>query len=187
EKLDQLETIVNRVLSFARSSETPHREWDLSEVIENTLLLIRLKLEQSKIRLQFSPPASPVIVEGNKGQLEQVFLNLIINAVQAMRDGGDLSIEIAIEKRSGPLSAVVRISDTGCGIPPKLEAKVFEFFLSGNEKGSGLGLAIVRRILDSHRGHVDIERSDSSGTVMKVTLPLAEKKKFGEGFLVLSS
>ena len=84
EKLDQLEAIVTRVLGFAKGSSSLHSRWSLADIVYDTLLLVRLKLAQGKIEVNSAPPARPLLVDVHKGQIQQVLLNLIINATQAM-------------------------------------------------------------------------------------------------------
>ncbi|MEY2880835.1 MAG: hypothetical protein RLZZ15_3215, partial [Verrucomicrobiota bacterium] len=92
EKLDQLEAIVTRVLGFAKAPDSLHSRWSLADIVEDSLVLLRLKLAQSKVVIRFEPPTQPLVVDGHKGQLQQVLLNLILNSTQAMPDGGDLTI-----------------------------------------------------------------------------------------------
>ena len=171
EKLDQLESIVTRVLGFAKAPTSLHSRWSLAEIVEDTLVLVRLKLAQSKVTLRFEPPASPLIVEVHKGQLQQVLLNLLINSTQAMPDGGAITITAAAE-RSGARVALLDLSDTGTGIPEKIREHVFDSFLSGRADGTGLGLAIAKRILLSHHGDIALLATSPTGTTMRITLPL---------------
>ena len=172
EKLDQLEAIVTRVLSFAKAPSSLHARWSVAEIIEDTIVLIRLKLAQGKIRLHFEPPAQPFIVDGNKGQLQQVMLNLLLNAMQGMPDGGAITIRCAAEGR-GPATVVrIDITDTSHGIPEAIRARIFDSFLTGRPDGTGLGLAIVERILRSHHGDIAVLATSPQGTTMRVTLPL---------------
>ncbi|MGF1449743.1 MAG: GAF domain-containing protein [Opitutales bacterium] len=163
EKLAQLEEIVERVLSFGRSSTGLHTRWALCQAIDETLRLVRLKLEQSKVELHFETPSSPVVVEGNKGQIQQALLNLILNAVQAMPEGG--VIRVAVQRRAidGRDQGVVSVSDTGPGVPEDLRERIFESFLTSKKEGTGLGLALVKRILKSHRGDVELAESAETG------------------------
>ncbi len=101
EKLDQLEAIVTRVLNFAKAPTSLHSRHQVAEIVEDTLLLIRLKLAQSKIRVSFEPPAQSIVVEGHKGQLQQVLLNLLINSMQAMPEGGEITIRLESGRRGG--------------------------------------------------------------------------------------
>lgn len=173
EKLDQLEAIVSRVLNFAKAPSSLHSRWGLADMITDTIVLIRLKLAQSKIHLRFEPPARPLVVDVHKGQIQQVLLNLLINATQAMNDGGTITIRCSTEKRGETEFAIVDISDTGRGISDELRAHIFDSFLSGRSDGTGLGLAIAKRILLSHHGDITLLESSPAGTTMRIALPLA--------------
>jgi len=172
EKLSQLDEIVARVLGFSKSNHGLHSKINVGEIIQDTLHLLRLKLQQNKINLSFNREGYPLIIEGNKGQLQQVLLNLIINATEAMPEGGDIKIDSYLENHEGFAVAVVEITDTGSGIPLELQETIFESFLSGRSEGSGLGLSIVKRILQSHHGDIELINNSSSGTTMKLWLPL---------------
>ena len=174
EKLDQLEAIVTRVLNFARAPSSLHSRWPVAEIIEDTIVLIRLKLAQGKIHLRFQPPGPSLIVDGNKGQLQQVLLNLLLNAMQVMPDGGEIAIRCAMEDRNGTPLVNIDIADTGRGIPNAIRDRIFDSFLSGRPDGTGLGLAIVERILLSHHGAIAVLATSGRGTTMRVTLPLAK-------------
>jgi signal transduction histidine kinase len=173
EKLDQLEAIVTRVLGFAKGSSSLHSRWNLADIVDDTLLLVRLKLAQGKIQVQSAPPAGPLLVDVHKGQIQQVLLNLIINATQAMPAGGAISVALGTEDRNGAAYATVDISDTGGGIPENIRERVFDSFLSGRPDGTGLGLAIAKRILVSHHGDIQLVATGSTGTTMRITLPIA--------------
>ena len=141
-------------------------------MIDDTIVLIRLKLAQSKIHLHFEAPPRSFVVDVNKGQLQQVLLNLLINSTQAMHDGGEITITCHAEERTGQRYAAIDISDTGCGIPDTLRDRIFDSFLSGRPDGTGLGLAIAKRILQSHHGDIQLLRTSSAGTTMRIVLPL---------------
>ncbi len=174
EKLGHLGEIVERVLGFSKSGTTLQARWSLGAVIEETLRLLRLKLEQSKIVVQFHPPAAPLQVDAHKGQLQQVLLNLILNAVQAMPHGGRLHIDLREETRDHAHFAVVTIRDNGPGVPPSLRARIFESFLTARKDGTGLGLAICKRILRDHRGDIElVETPTERGATFRFWLPSA--------------
>jgi len=175
EKLDQLEAIVSRVLNFAKAPTSLHSRWNVVEITEDTLVLIRLKLAQSKIRLTFEPPeAEDFVVDVNKGQLQQVLLNLLLNATQAMPEGGEIRITAErITRDDGRAGVCIAIRDTGPGIPPEMRDRIFDSFLSGRPDGTGLGLAIAKRILVSHHGDLVLSDTDATGTTMSILLPLA--------------
>lgn len=171
EKLDQLEAIVTRVLNFAKAPSSLHTRCPLAEIVEDTLVLVRLKLAQNKIQVRFDPPPRALVVDGHKGQLQQVLLNLLINAMQAMPDGGSITIALAA---GGGGTAILDITDTGAGIPDEIRGRIFDSFLSGRSDGTGLGLAIARRVLLGHHGDIALVASSPAGTTMRVTLPLVK-------------
>jgi len=174
EKLDQLEGIVTRVLSFGKSSEGLHSRWNLQQLVEDTLHLVRLKLQQGGVHMIYHRPEPPMVVEASKGQLQQALLNLIINATQAMPQGGVIQVTLFIETREGQEQACISVSDTGPGIPPEISERLFDSFLADKAKGNGLGLNIVKRIMKSHSGDVEIAVTGPAGTTMKMWLPVAE-------------
>ena len=173
EKLNQLESTVTRVLNLAKAPGAIHSRWPLDEIITDTLLLVRLKLHQSMISVSYEPAAAPLFVEVNKGQIQQVLLNLILNSANAMPKGGRIALRTAREKRSDDTAAaVIEFSDTGRGIPAELQPKLFASVLMGRTEGTGLGLAIVKRIVDSHHGDIALVSTGPAGTTFRITLPL---------------
>ena len=173
EKLDQLESIVTRVLGFAKAPSSLHSRWSFAEIIADTLVLVRLKLAQSKVTVHFTPPDRPLFVEAHKGQIQQVVLNLLINASQAMPAGGTITLNLTTEDRSGGVMAILDLKDTGTGVPEALRDRIFDSFLSGRPDGTGLGLAIAKRILLGHHGDIVLSESSPAGTTMRVTVPVA--------------
>ena len=142
-----------------------------AKIIRETCLLVRLKLHHSKIHMHYKPPKAAVMVDANKGQLQQVLLNLLLNATEAMPDGGDITIRCTRQKDERASIAVIDIEDTGTGIPEAIRSDIFSSFLSGRTEGTGLGLAIVKRIMQSHHGDIALLKSDSQGTTMRLSLP----------------
>jgi signal transduction histidine kinase len=173
EKLDQLEAIVGRVLSFAQAPSSLHSRCSLSDIITDTLVLVRLKFTQGKVGTRFEPSAQPLFVSVHKGQIQQVLLNVLLNAAQAMTDGGSITLSATVDDRASGSFASLDITDTGPGVPDAIRARIFDSFLSGRTDGTGLGLAIAKRILMSHHGDIALLNSGPSGTTMRITLPLA--------------
>jgi len=174
EKLDQLETIVARVLNFGRAPSNLRTRCALAEVLEDTLVLVRLKLAQSKIHLHYEAPARALIVSGHKGQLQQVLLNLLLNAIAAMPQGGAINLTMDWENGPSGPAATITVADTGAGIPEAVRARIFDSFLSGRPDGTGLGLAIVKQLLASHGGEIAMVGTGPSGTTFRLKLPLAK-------------
>lgn len=171
EKINHLEEIVGRVLSFGKSRTELHARYGLCKLVEETLLLVRLKLEQSKVHLIYSPPPEMIFVEVHKGQIQQVILNLVLNALKVMPLGGIIRVAISLKEKDGHRRAVVEITDTGSGIPQELQDSIFESFLTGTREGTGLGLSISKQILKSHRGEIELVESSSQGTTFRFWLP----------------
>jgi signal transduction histidine kinase len=171
EKLDQLESIVTRVLNFAKAPTSLHSRWSLADIIGDTLVLVRPKLAQAKIHLLYTPPETPFIVEAHKGQLQQVLLNLVLNATQAMPDGGAIALSFG---PATPGTVTLDLADTGTGIPEAVRDRIFDSFFSGRADGTGLGLAIAKRILQAHHGDITLVSTGPGGTTMRVALPLVK-------------
>ena len=173
EKLDQLESIVTRVLNFAKAPTSLHSRHQVAEIVSDTLVLVRLKLAQGNVRVSFEQPPGPVVVEGHKGQLQQVLLNLIINSTQAMPEGGEIRLRLSQESREGAAFAVLDVIDTGSGIPDAIRGRIFDSFLTGRPDGTGLGLAIAKRVLQGHSGDIQLLSSSPAGTTLRILIPLA--------------
>ena len=171
EKLDHLEQIAGRILDFGKSREAFRKPFSLKEIIEDAALLVRLKLEQCHVALHISEFHDDLKVYVDKGQIQQALLNLMLNALVAMPNGGQLKIEVG---RVGESKAHILVEDTGSGIPEELKNKIFDSFLTGTTEGTGLGLSISKRILRAHDGDLDLLRTGANGTIFKMTLPLAD-------------
>jgi signal transduction histidine kinase len=162
------------VLNLAKAPSALHSRWSLEEIVGDTILLVRLKLHQSRIAIRYESPEQALIVEANKGQLQQVLLNLILNSMHAMPDGGRILLRaVPVVRTDGTVAVELDCTDTGCGIPVGLQPRLFDSFLTGRSDGTGLGLAIVQRILKSHRGDIALVATGPHGTTFRISLPLA--------------
>ena len=177
EKMEHLDKIVEQILDFARTTEPEFVPVNLNELVEELGLLTRHKLTQQNIRLvhRLEPDLPAVMADAT--QLEQAFLNLILNAVEAMPTGGKLTIvsRAGSSLEGGQKSAhvVVEFKDTGQGMSREQRARAFTSLLqTTKQKGSGLGLAIVARIIEAHRGRTEVKSSPGRGTTVSITLPL---------------
>ena len=170
EKLNQLEELVERVLGFGRTREGMHTRQDLNALVDDTLKLMRLKLHQQKIDLQFEPLVSNIHVDVNKGQILQVMLNLVLNATQAMPEGGRIRLETSADENTAHLT----ITDDGSGIPTSIQSDIFDSFLTDRPDGTGLGLSISKRILRGHRGNIELAHSSPEGSSFHFWLPLSQ-------------
>jgi len=174
EKIAHMEGVVARVLGMSKAQSGAFRVVDLRKASENAVLLLRLKLQQLGVKVEVGGDAVIPAIEGNPGQIQQVFLNLMMNGVQAMTGGGQLTLRLGVEPGPQGEVVVVRISDTGSGIPPEILPKIFESFFTSREDGTGLGLAIVKRILRDHRGDIVVESTGPGGTTFKFWFPVGK-------------
>jgi len=176
-KIEHLNKIVEQILDFARTTEPKLAPVNLNELIDELGLLVRHKLANQNIRLirDLQPDLPPVM--GDAPQLEQAFLNLILNAAEAMADGGTFTIkssEIHLPRTSlQPTHVAVEFKDTGKGMSEELQKRAFTAVLSTTKaKGTGLGLAIVGRIIETHRGEIRIKSRIGRGTSITITMPV---------------
>jgi signal transduction histidine kinase len=173
EKMELLNKIVEQILDFARTTEPQFAPVNLNQIIDELGLLVRHKLKNQNIRLarELQPDLPPVM--GDAAQLEQAFLNLLLNAAEAMPGGGLLTIQSRIVSEAGVSYAVVDFVDTGVGMSEEVSRRAFSSVLSTSKPGgTGLGLAIVGRVVDTHRGKIKIESALNKGTTVTVMLPV---------------
>ena len=169
EKLNHLEQIAGRILEFGKSRESFRKVTSVQEILEDAVLLVRLKLEQSQVNMSWNNRLQDEKVFVDKGQIQQVLLNLILNALEVMPNGGELFIDS--ECTEGWANIYVR--DQGQGITEDLRGKIFESFLTGRKDGTGLGLTISKRIMRAHDGDLDLVDTGVEGTTFKISLPLS--------------
>jgi signal transduction histidine kinase len=176
-KIEHLNKIVEQILAFARTTEPKLAPVNLNELVDELGLLVRHKLANQNIRLVRQLQPDLPVVMGDAPQLEQAFLNLILNAAGAMPGGGTLTVESKAIRlpRSNPRAThvTVEFKDTGGGMSKEVQERAFTAVLSTTKaKGTGLGLAIVGRIIETHHGKVRIKSQIGSGTTIRITLPV---------------
>jgi len=170
EKMEHLNRIVDRLLSFARSTEPSFEPLNVNSLLEDALLLTRHKLTQHKITLHTDFATGLPHVRADRAQIEQACLNLILNAVDAMPNGGTLTVRTSLLPSSFFL---LTFADTGVGMTEDQRARLFEPFLTTKTGGTGLGLAIVHRIItEVHCGKLEVESAPGRGTTIRLRLPL---------------
>jgi len=177
EKIEHLNKIVERILDFARTTEPKLSPVDLNELVEELSLLVRHKLANQGVRLVRTLQPNLPTVMGDATQLEQAFLNLILNAAEAMPEGGTLTIATRAVDTTGkspkPASVIVEFKDSGEGMSEEQQGRAFGSVLSTTKaKGTGLGLAIVGRTIETHGGAVKIHSEVGHGTTFEITFPV---------------
>ena len=169
--------IVSDLLSFSRRSSPQREETDLNRVIHRTLSLLAHKLELAGAGLRLELEPSLLHVLADRSQIEQVLLNLVMNAAEAMPDGGTIGIRTAFDPEADEI--LLDVTDTGTGISEEHLARIFDPFFTTKEegKGVGLGLSVVYGIIDAHGGAIDVESGPEGGTRFSVRLPVHRPKE----------
>jgi two-component system, NtrC family, sensor kinase len=165
--------IVNSLLSFSRTSPTEFVDVDVSKVIQETLSLVDHQLKKSTIEVRLEVPPTLPPVKGNAGKLQQVFLNLFLNARDAMDAGGTLTVHAWSENGF----ARIEVADSGQGIAPEHLERIYDPFFTTKAalKGTGLGLSVTYGIVREHGGSIEVESRPGAGSRFRVELPLARK------------
>jgi PAS domain S-box-containing protein len=176
EGLSRLNRIVSNLLVYSRPVKAQFRKVSLHHLMGETIDFVEIEAERQsrsiKVEKKWST-CDPVNVAADPEKLQQVIMNLCINAVQAMPGGGTLSVTINKPKKRLAEFASFCIADTGIGIAREHIDKIFDPFYTTKENGTGLGLAIVKKIVEFHSGHISIKSAVNKGTAVKVYLPLA--------------
>ena len=150
-EITRIDELLERFRTLASASRQSMEPVDITVPIRNTLELLQPQLDGRGISLRRVGDTSPRPVLGNASQLEQLFLNLCLNALEAMDPHGELTVRVADLSDGGGSTLLVEVSDTGAGIPEELLGRIFDPFVATKTKGTGLGLAICRAIADAHR------------------------------------
>jgi signal transduction histidine kinase len=171
-EVSRLEKMLSDILAFSRKPTICYSACDLREILQDCFNTCNTTLEDQGINLSAHIENVHWPLLGDAHQLKQVFLNLILNACEVMPDGGRINVYVNMAAQENR-SVMVRITDTGGGIPPEMLSQIFNPFFTTKRHGTGLGLAIVSRILLNHNGRINAA-NEGSGAVFTVTLPLAE-------------
>jgi signal transduction histidine kinase len=175
-EVDRIDRTVNGLLSLTRLGEMASEPFDIRDVLEQSLLLVNAQAQRQGVEVTRPPAGHRFQIMGDIGQIKQVFLNLLLNALQAMTGGGRL--ETSLEEWSSEMSPVagrwvqIRISDTGAGIPSENLDKVFDPFFTTKRDGTGLGLSVCHGIVHQHEGEIDLHSEIGKGTVVTLRFPL---------------
>ncbi|MBM3328988.1 MAG: HAMP domain-containing protein [Calditrichaeota bacterium] len=159
---------VNDLLSYARPTLPEFAVGSLNDPIRRALTLLEAQRREAHIELNVDLDSEPPPVLLDQQQMSQVFLNLFINAIQAMPDGGSLMIKSGLDEDF----VFATVADTGSGIPKEIMLDIFKPFFTTKHQGTGLGLSICRSIVENHCGHLTAESDRGLGTTFKVTLPV---------------
>jgi signal transduction histidine kinase len=163
--------IVHHLLSFSRKKTAAKEKINLAKILSNILHFLKNEMRLSNIQLETSIKKDNAIVSGNRNQLEQVLINIILNAIQAMGRGGKLKIDLQTDLKNGRV--VIAVQDNGPGMSRDILKHILEPFYTTKKDGTGLGLSVSYGIIKDHGGDIKIESREGKGTTVKVILPLA--------------
>ncbi|MCG2811932.1 MAG: ATP-binding protein [Candidatus Aminicenantes bacterium] len=174
---NRIEYLITELLNCARPIKLNLQLWDIHLLIKDILNIHKVRFKTQRIKVIKNLTVHPSILFFDKEHLGRVLLNLIANAIEAMRPGGNLSIVT----KKGKSDFVIKIQDNGSGIPEKNLIKVFDPFFSTKKRGVGLGLSTCQNIVTSHGGLIEVESTWRKGSTFSVSLPLEPKRPDGEG------
>lgn len=186
DQVRRLDSFITDLLHFARPGKTHFRELDVSEIVDKVLFLVSTQLDEKHIKVQCHLEKKHPVVQGDQSQLQQVFLNIILNAIDAIEDGGTLHISSrweptigfsgqrcvnpSCQENKGRL--LIAFKDSGGGIDPNLLETIFNPFHTSKHNGTGLGLSISQRVMEQHGGKIVVESELGEGSTFTVLLPV---------------
>jgi two-component system NtrC family sensor kinase len=173
--------IVNGLLNFSRTGSAEFSRVDLNAMLRDTTTLLEHQMRSGRIEVQLELAPDLPAIQGNLGKLQQVVLNLIMNAKDAMQDRGNGRIVIATEHTGGIVE--IRVADDGGGMPPEVLRRIYDPFFTtkgtpkeGQRKGTGLGLAVTYGIMQEHAGKISVQSTVGEGTIFRLEFPAADQK-----------
>ena len=179
EEVDRINEILQGLLSFARPNSPKPEKTDMELLIGQVIHLLKNTAKKNKVKIDFKYHASAKDIFADPGQLKQVFINIILNAIQAIEESGLVRIIVEEMDHNRGINGVtstdllVMVSDNGCGIPKEKLDQIFDPFYTTRENGTGLGLSISYGIINKHGGDIKIESEKGAGTVVSITIPYA--------------
>jgi two-component system sensor histidine kinase HydH len=172
QEVRRMEDYIRTFLDFARPPRSERRRTDLGAVVRRAVTLTEGRARRQRVTLSEQLPAEPVVLDIDPEQVQQVLVNLLLNAVEALPAGG--SVTVAVERPAGgPVTVSVR--DDGPGIAGDVRERLFQPFVTGKADGVGLGLSICKRLVEAHGGGISAGDAPGGGTVVRFTLPTAER------------
>jgi PAS domain S-box-containing protein len=172
DEIHRLDRVVQTLVDFTRPRELRLQETDMRKILEDVSVLAAPEADQHGIRLQQELPDQPLLVKVDPDLIKRAVLNLVLNGIQAMDQGGTLTL---VAKRKDD-AIVTEVHDQGSGIPPEVQDKIFELYFTTKEEGSGIGLAQTYQIMEWHYGKVDFESNAGAGTTFRLHLPAVAQK-----------
>jgi two-component system sensor histidine kinase HydH len=172
QEVDRLNRVITQLLEFARPPVVQKKRASLQSLIQHSLKMIERQASAKRIQILPRLPSEIKDIDTDPDGINQVLLNLYLNAIEAMEQGGTLTVSLSMDEGSPWVKIIV--SDTGMGISKEDLEHVFDPYFTTKQSGTGLGLAIVHKIIDAHKGEVRVESEIGRGTTVTVLLPAAE-------------
>lgn len=179
DEIARLESILRNFLEFARPPQLRLLAQPVTPLLENTLELLKHRLLDQQIVVARNDEADLPDVVVDAEQFRQVILNLLINALDALPDGGEVCISCSTARHAGREMVAVRVADSGAGMPEDVRQRIFEPFFSTKEEGTGLGLCIAASIMARHAGVLELESAEIQGTQWTVWIPVGRSSRSG--------
>jgi signal transduction histidine kinase len=174
-EVDRISALVTELLEFARPSEPKFELEDINAVLDGMILLVSTETKSKRIDIikDYASDLRPVNID--REQMKQVFLNLLLNAIEATPENGKIHVKTrSFVKPENEPYIQIEFTDNGCGIPQEYLEDIFIPFFTTKEKGSGLGLSISNQIIHDHKGYIDVESKVNQGTSFFINLPLSQ-------------
>ena len=172
-EVDRISSLVTELLEFARPSDPKLEMEDINTVLDGMILLVSTETKKKQINIikNYAPDLSPIQID--REQIKQVFLNILLNAIEATSENGKITVKTrTFTKPGGEPYAQIEFNDTGCGIPGEYIEDIFNPFFTTKSTGSGLGLSISNQIIQDHRGYIDVESQLGKGSSFFINLPV---------------
>ena len=173
-EIERMEDIINRFLDFARPTEPKFEDININNILLEAITLIRTRLKDDKITINTEFDYDLPLIIGDIKQLKQVFLNILLNSIEAMPDGGKITVGTNMINLSRDQKRLLKITiaDTGCGIEADKIKYIFDPFFTTKEYGTGMGLAIAFTVIEQHGGMIEVDSKPSKGTTFTIYLPI---------------
>lgn len=170
-EVDRIDGIIRKLVDASNRSRTVVPDVRIDRVVRSALDIFAPQIETLRTAVTLDCPAVPPAIKADPAELEQIFTNLFLNALEEMEPGGQLAIAISFDTER----IVVRVADTGGGIAPEVVDRIFEPFFSTKSRGTGIGLPVVRRIARLYHGDVTVEQTSPHGTTFRVAFPVRQE------------
>jgi signal transduction histidine kinase len=174
EESDRINSMINNFLNFAKPKEPKFQSCDLGDLILKIVQLIAPQARSRDVEIIGEIPDERIVVRIDPEQFRQAFMNLSLNALEAMSEGGICRVVLS---KNGVGQVMIRVSDTGPGIPEEDLSRIFDPFFTTKDKGTGLGLSIAHTIIESHGGTISVTSQGGKGTTFIINLPMGWRER----------